>query len=95
MTVLREVIIVLPQRSGQALILVITRVSLDVTHQQLTRVCLVWQPLAKVYPVDSSSVGPAMRIRTIINNNTDDFSQAGARFRSFDSARQVRACSSM
>ncbi|BDA45347.1 Catalase isozyme C [Coccomyxa sp. Obi] len=47
------------------------------------------QPLATVYPVDSSTVGPAMRIRTIINN-TDDFSQAGARFRSFDSARKAR-----
>ncbi|CAL8471049.1 g10591 [Coccomyxa elongata] len=75
--------------ANQALILFITRVSLDVAHQQLTRV-IVWQPLATVYPVDSSSVGPAMRIRTIINNNTDDFSQAGARFRSFDSARQAR-----
>lgn len=48
------------------------------------------QPLARAYPVDNSSVGPAMRLRTIINNNTDDFSQAGARFRSFDLGRQGR-----
>ena len=40
------------------------------------------------YPYDSSSVGPAPRVRTIINM-TDNFAQAGARYRSLDSARQV------
>lgn len=43
------------------------------------------------YPIDNSSVGPALRVRTIIDK-TNDFVQAGARFRSFDQARQVRAC---
>lgn len=46
------------------------------------------QAPAQQYPVDSSSVGPAQRLRTVIDKQ-DDFSQAGARYRYYDSARQV------
>ena len=45
-------------------------------------------PVAR-YPVDNTTVGPAPRVRTIINK-TDDFEQAGVRYRSFDAARQAR-----
>ena len=50
--------------------------------------CFGLQVPVPQYPYDSSSVGPAPRVRTIINT-TDNFAQAGARYRSFDSARQV------
>ena len=44
-------------------------------------------PVAQ-YPYDNTTVGPAPRVRTILNK-TDDFEQAGVRYRSFDAARQV------
>jgi hypothetical protein len=53
------------------------------------KLCFVLeQGPAQQYPVDNSSVGPAPRLRTIIDKQ-DDFSQAGARYRYYDSARQV------
>ncbi|CAK0787977.1 hypothetical protein CVIRNUC_011199 [Coccomyxa viridis] len=45
-------------------------------------------PVAQ-YPYDNTTVGPAPRVRTILNK-TDDFEQAGVRYRSFDAARQGR-----
>ena len=44
-------------------------------------------PVAQ-YPYDNTTVGPAPRVRTILNK-TDDFEQAGVRYRSFDAARQA------
>ena len=45
-------------------------------------------PVAQ-YPYDNATVGPAPRVRTILTK-TDDFEQAGVRYRSFDAARQAR-----
>jgi hypothetical protein len=49
---------------------------------------VVCQRPAQPYPVDSSPVGPAQRLRSVIDKQ-DDFSQAGARYRYYDPARQV------
>lgn len=46
------------------------------------------QAPAAQYPYDKTPVGPASRVRAILNK-TNDFEQAGMRYRSFDTARQI------